>query len=255
MKKLLFCLLCGVASFTDISALKVVPFVSDFDPTDDQKDDDQLYVEKKKEFTYTVTNKMNETIAFEITVFRRYVDKDGKEKLVKDDDSFLVFPSQLIIAPQASRTIKLRWIGNEDFKKNPHKEQAFRVSINQFHINLNPFQKKKKRGTAMQIGFNVQTSLYMTPGKSRCEPTITNINVLPNGIARITIKNNGNRRAPYGWIRNEVKIGNFAGPFYKLLSDADRQGSLQPGQVHEFVISNFNNVAKEETKRNATRRS
>lgn len=236
MWKFLCCLLSVAPLLTNVVAVRISPFVDAFDPTTDPNDH---VTEKKKEFTYFITNKMNETIAFEVTVFRRLVDKDGNEKLIKDEDSFAVFPSQLIIAPHKERVVKLRWIGNKDFEKNPRREQSFRVSIKQFHINLNPFQKKK-RGSSVEIGIQAMTSLYMTPGSSRADPVITKIQILPNELARVSVENRGTRRIDYNCIKTEISLQKYKGPLLKILPDNDKDGAIQPGETHEFVISTAN---------------
>lgn len=237
MKKFLCCLVCAAACLDEASAIRVYPFVYSFDPTSDKQSDGD--VEKRKEFTYSVTNKLDETIAFEISVFRRYVDKDGKDRLVKDDNSFLIFPSQLIIGPHKERMIKLRWMGNKDFEKNPHEEQAFRVEIKQFHIDLNPFQKKVRKETS-SVEFNIQvmTSLYMTPGSSKANPVITKVQVLPNGIALVNVENRGTRRIEYKKIRTEIGLPDYQGPLADVLPENDKEGAIQPGRSHEFIISN-----------------
>lgn len=231
MKKIACCLSC-VLLCSNLFSIQISPFIYSFDPTNDAEDKS---VEKKNEFTYSITNRMDETIAFEVTVFRRYVDRNGNERLEKDDDSFTVFPSQLIIAPHKMRVVKLRWLGNEELKKNPHKEQAFRVQIKQFHINLNPFQKKK-RGSSVEFNIQVMTSLYMTPGLSKANPIVTNVQILPNGLAKISVINKGNRHVSFKGLKNEVSLPDYKGPLFKIL-DAEREGAIQPGQNYEFVVT------------------
>lgn len=245
MKFFLGCVLC-VAWVDCVSAVRVFPFVYSFDPTPDSRDED---VEKKKEFTYSIVNKMDETIAFELVVFRRYVDKRGEERLVKDEDSFVLFPSQLIIPPHKERIVKFRWIGNDDLKKDPHREQAFRVSIKQFHINLNPFQKVK-RGASVEFNIQVMTSLYMTPGLSKAVPRIKHIEVLPSRIAIVTVRNEGTRRANYNSIREEITLPWYKGALSKVLPNNDKGGSIQPGAEHEFIISESSVVAKKNREKN-----
>lgn len=231
MKNFAYWLSCVALCFNSFS-VQISPFVYSFDPTNDAKD---ASVEKKNECTYSITNRLDETIAFEITVFRRYTNKNGNELLKMDDKSFAVFPEQLIIAPHKTRVVKLRWIGNDDLKKNPHKEQAFRVRIKQFHINLNPFQKKK-RGSSVEFNIQVMTSLYMTPGLSKAQPVITDVQVLPNGLAKVSVINKGDRHISFGEINTEVNLPDYKGPLFKIL-DKDKDGSIQPRQKYEFVIT------------------
>lgn len=244
MKRFLCCLVCAVTSFNAASGIRVYPFVYSFAPESDKHDDTDT--DKRDEFTYSITNKLNETVAFEVSVYRRYVDKDGKDHLVKDDNSFSIFPSQLIIGPRMERVVKLRWMGNKDFEKNPNKEQAFRVEIKQFHIDLNPFQKKSRKETS-SVEFNIQvmTSLYMTPGASKAVPVITKTKTLPNGIALVTVENRGSRRVEYKKINTEISLPKYTGPLSKVLPESDREGAIQPGCSHEFIISGTGGAVSE----------
>lgn len=246
MKRFLCCLVCAVTSFNVASGIRVYPFVYSFAPESDKHSDAD--VDKRDEFTYSITNKLNETVAFEVSVYRRYVGKDGKDHLVKDENSFSIFPSQLIIGPRMERVVKLRWMGNKDFEKNPGKEQAFRVEIKQFHIDLNPFQKKNKKETS-SVEFNIQvmTSLYMTPGASKAMPVITKKKTLPNGIVLVTVENRGSRRVEYKKIDTEISLPKYTGPLSKVLPESDREGAIQPGCSHEFIISGTGGAVSEET--------
>ena len=236
IKNILMCMGCMLAAVDMSPALRVSPFVYDFDPTNDAQSEENSGVEKKKEFVYNITNKANQSIAFDIVVYRRYTDKNGTEKLVPDSDAFLVFPSQLIIKPHEERCVKLRWVGNKDFEKNPHQEQAFRVAIKQYRINLNPF-KKEKKGSSVEFNLQVNTSLYMTPGKSKSLAKVIKIEKFSNGLSRVYVRNDGNRRITYGMISAEISIPGYKGPLNKVLNRDSSEGSLQPGEVHEFVVS------------------
>lgn len=159
-------------------ALTVVPFVHSFDPKNKNENTFQYYVE----------NKTSDFLAFEITVFRRKLDKNGNDVLKKDTESFLLMPSQIIIPPNAYRNVKVRWRGNEEFRNNPDKEQAFRVIMSQFPINLN--KKKGKNQAAIQIVYEIKASLYATPNNAR-----PNLKIVSENAKTIVLKNNGNRRA------------------------------------------------------------
>ena len=88
-------------------ALTVVPFVHSFDPED----------KNEKTFQYYVENKTDDFLAFEISVFRRKMDKKGNDILEKDTESFMLRPSQIIIPPRSYRNVKVKWKGNDEFKK------------------------------------------------------------------------------------------------------------------------------------------
>ena len=177
MCKILSILFAGFFFILNAQALTVVPFVHSFDPED----------KNEKTFQYYVENKTSDFLAFEINVFRRKLDKNGNDILKKDTESFLLRPSQIIIPPNAYRNVKVKWRGNEEFRKNPDKEQAFRVVMSQFPINLN--QKKEKNQAAIQIVYEIKASLYATP--KRAKPKLK---VVSENSKVIVLKNEGNRR-------------------------------------------------------------
>ena len=69
MCKILSVLLVIFSTVLNAEALTVVPFVHSFDPED----------KNEKTFQYYVENKTDDFLAFEISVFRRKLDKNGKD--------------------------------------------------------------------------------------------------------------------------------------------------------------------------------
>ncbi|MBO4405184.1 MAG: hypothetical protein J5821_00455 [Alphaproteobacteria bacterium] len=178
MCKILLAFVVAFSTVLNTEALTVVPFVHSFDP---QSSDE-------KSFQYYVENKTNDFLAFEISVFRRKLDKKGNDILERDTDSFLIRPSQIIIPPHTYRNVKAKWRGNEEFKKNTNKEQAFRVIMSQFPINLN--KKKEKNQAAIQVVYEIKASLYATPKNAKPD-----LKVVSENADVIVLKNDGNRRA------------------------------------------------------------
>ena len=178
MHKILFVFVSVFSAVLNTEALTVVPFIHSFDPQNNNE----------KSFQYYVENKTDDFLAFEISVFRRKLDKKGNDMLERDTDSFLVRPSQIIIPPHTYRNVKVKWRGNDEFKKNPNKEQAFRVMMSQFPVNLN--KKEEKNQTTIQVVYEIKASLYATPKNAKPD-----LKIVSENTKAIVLKNDGNRRA------------------------------------------------------------
>lgn len=162
----------------EVSALKVVPFVHSFDPQDRNESSFQYYIE----------NGTNDYMAFEISILKRKLDRNGQDILTRDDESFTIYPRQIIIPPHSHRSVKVQWKGNKEFTANPNLEQAFRVRMEQFPINKD--QKKAPRKTAnIQVTYEIKASLYATPKDAK-----EHLTIVKSDSKTIVIKNDGNKR-------------------------------------------------------------
>ena len=179
MRNLLLMLLFLSSVCLDISALQIVPFIHSFDPDDKNENTFQYYIE----------NKTDGYMAFELSVFRRYQDKNGKDILKKDTKSFRLMPSQIIIPPNSQRSVKVKWIGNKDYKGNPNIEQAFRVSMTQFPINLNK-KRTRIKGASLEVVYEIKTSLYASPKNAKPD-----LRVAEQNSHTIALRNDGSKRA------------------------------------------------------------
>ncbi len=213
MCKILAMVVLVFTTVLNIDALTVVPFVHSFDPKD----------AKEKTFQYYIENKTEDFLAFEVKVFRRKLDKQGMDILEKDEKSFMLFPSRVIIPPHVSRNVKVKWRGNEEFRKNPNKEQAFRVVMSQFPVNLN---KKKKKQAAIQVVYEIKCSLYATPKNAKPDLKIENENE-----KIIVFRNDGTKRAilrESNLIVQDKKIAD-------KISPNDLDTVVMPGDIRQYT--------------------
>lgn len=214
MCKILSILVLVFSTIFSADALTVVPFVHSFDPKDNNE----------KTFQYYVENKTGDFLAFEVTVYRRKQDKQGQDILKKDKKSFMLMPSQIIIPPRSARNVKVKWLGNAEFKKNPHQEQAFRVVMSQFPVNLN--KKKEKKRAAIQVIYEIKCSLYATPKNAKPD-----LKIAYENAKIIAFKNDGNKRAVLkkaDLIIQDKAIAN-------MLDPNDLDTVVMPGDVREYV--------------------
>ncbi|MBQ3565018.1 MAG: hypothetical protein IJA14_02595 [Alphaproteobacteria bacterium] len=195
-------------SLIDVWSLSVVPFIHDFNPDNIDEWATQYYVE----------NKTDGFLAFMLSTYRRLQNKDGSDNLKLDDKSFIVQPSQIIIPPHSRRIVKVVWVGNPEFKRNPNKEQAFRVCMDQFPIKVKlenvktgeketlvlkmPKEKKENLGGAITVTYAIWTSLYATP-----KDAVANLVVVHSDSNTITIENKGTRRGEVSSIGDVVCDG------------------------------------------------
>ncbi|MBO7454071.1 MAG: hypothetical protein J6T91_01645 [Alphaproteobacteria bacterium] len=196
-------------------ALTVVPFVHSFDPED----------KNEKTFQYYVENKTDDFLAFEISVFRRKMDKKGNDILEKDTESFMLRPSQIIIPPRSYRNVKVKWKGNDEFKKNPEKEQAFRVVMSQFPVNLKK-KKEKRQQASIQVVYEIKASLYATPKTAKPD-----LKIVSEDAKIIVLRNDGNRRA-------ELKKSNL------VIRDKKITDLVKPDDVNTVIMANSTRIYK-----------
>ncbi len=219
MCKILSVLLVIFSTVLNAEALTVVPFVHSFDPED----------KNEKTFQYYVENKTDDFLAFEISVFRRKLDKNGKDILEKDTESFLLRPSQIIIPPRSYRNVKVKWKGNEEFKKNPNKEQAFRVVMSQFPVNLNK-KKEKNQQAAIQVVYEIKASLYATPKTAKPD-----LKVVSENAKAIVLRNDGNKRA-------ELRRSNL------VIHDKKITDLIKPDDVDTVIMANSIRIYEKKVK-------
>ena len=212
--------LCSYVSYSN--AMNIEPFTHSFVPAE-------------KTTQYTLQNKNDIAIAFEITICRRAYDLIGKESLTKDENSFVVFPTQVIIPAKSSRRIKVKWIGNDEFQKNPKCEQAYRVIFDQYYINLDEKQKKQK-GACLEVRLQMIASLYMTPKGAVENLQVDNVKQISSSKFKVTLCNLGTKRA----FAEQCKASAmFAGKRFNIadvLNKKDYKEIIMAGSKREFEI-------------------
>jgi fimbrial chaperone protein len=217
MYKILIFLNVLCSFLLELHALEVVPFIHSFAPV---KGEDTI--------VYYVTNKLDECVAFEVSVFSRAQDENSADILEKDEDSFAVYPSQIIIPPHGRQSVKVKWLGNEKFKKNKAIEQAFRVRFEQFHVDTEQKRRSKKLGATIVISFRIFTSLYMTPESAK-----EKIEIISNNGAVIEIKNTGTKRISID--KASIMVGDKN--LKDILAENDKKAVLLPGAKRKFKLA------------------
>jgi P pilus assembly chaperone PapD len=217
MCKVLIIFLSFVTFLSELSGLEIAPFIHEFDPE-----------KKEKNFQYYVTNKSDQPMAFTVGVFRRMQDENGNDILEKDDDSFTIFPQQIIVAPGSRSLVKVKWKGNAAFKENKSLEQAFRVRFDQYHIDtlgISGLKAPKTRGTSIKVSLRIDASLYMCPKGS-----VGNVKIISQNGPMVTVQNIGTRRV----LIREMPVLINGKKLTDLLDNKD--GVVLPGARRKFKI-------------------
>lgn len=224
--------------------LDVIPFIHSFDP------------EAKEEQTtqYYIGNNSDNFMAFMLSIHRRYQNSDGSDKLEKDESSFVVVPSQIIIPPHTKRIVKVKWIGNKEYRENPNVEQAYRLCIDQFPIKMKlekvkkkgsekeqmilkmPKEKRKKEMAQIEVSYRIWTSLYATPKASASDMFIER-----SDAKSITIRNKGTRHGELKEIREMICDGK---PLEEWFDKNDLEKVVLAGSVRKFEKNAKKTAAK-----------
>jgi P pilus assembly chaperone PapD len=218
MYKVLAIFFSLVAMSAELLALEVAPFVYAFDPD----------LKEEMAFQYYITNKSNFPMAFAVYVLRRTQNEDGGDVLEEDNDSFTVFPRQVIVAPNSKSLVKIKWNGNAIFKKNRNLEQAFRVRFDQYMIDAlgTSIQKgSRPAGARVNIALRVDASLYMSPRRAH-----ENVKLISRNGKTVVVQNVGTRRASI----SEIPILIDGKKLADLLADSG--GVILPGSRRKFKI-------------------
>lgn len=213
--------------------MSVIPFIHNFDPDEKEEQTTQYYI----------GNDTDDFMAFMLSIHRRYQKNDGSDRLEKDENSFIVMPSQIIIPPHSKRIVKVKWIGNDEYKNNPKIEQAYRLCIDQFPIKVKlekkksnddkeqivmkmPKEKRKKGIAQIQVSYKIWTSLYATPKDSSSDMVVER-----SDAQSITIRNNGTRHGELRQIKDVMCDGK---PIKEWFDDAGLEKVVLAGSSRKF---------------------
>ncbi len=100
-------------------AFEVKPLVHDLEP-----------VGRSSTTTIVVTNPSDQPLPIEITVNQRVFDDAGIQALVSADDDFLVFPPFASVAPGATQSIRIQWLGEPELAES----QSYYANVAQLPV-------------------------------------------------------------------------------------------------------------------------
>ena len=141
----------------------------------------------------TITNTHDVPIAIEVKAYRRTQKPDGSEDREIEDNDILITPPQMVIAPGASQSFKVRWIGAPDVTQ----EQSYRIVTEQLPINLS----QARRGdfsAKVSMRYRYEAALYIVPSKASASYRVLSAAPKEEGGNRwleLDIASEGNARA------------------------------------------------------------
>ena len=106
---------------------------------------------------FRVANPGTEKIAVKISIKSRSIEPDGTEIQGDESDLFLIYPRQIILNPDESRSIRVKWNGESD----PAAELPFRIIAEQVPVSfseIQPFQ-----GGQITLTYRYEGTIYIVP--------------------------------------------------------------------------------------------
>ncbi len=105
---------------------------------------------------FTVENNSNAPTSVQIRIMTREVDVDGGEKNADAEKDFTIFPAQMVLEPNAKRSVRVQWAGDPKLKE----EKAYRIIAEQLPVNLD---KEKPKTSAVKFLVSYRGALFVTP--------------------------------------------------------------------------------------------
>ena len=173
-------LICAPCTFVvPAQAMKVTPFKVRLEPSGYQSS--QLFM---------VENDSDQKIAVELSAVTRDLDDSGAETNADASADFSVYPSQVIVEPHSSKSVRVQWNGPAQIDK----EKAYRLIAEELPVNLDPGHD----ANAVRFLVQYRCAMYITPPQARSDVKMTayaldghtlNFTLANNGTAHSLIKN------------------------------------------------------------------
>lgn len=136
---------------------------------------------------FTVNNTNDAPIAVQLRVATRSILPDGTEINNDASDTLQVFPSQLVLRPDTSQTVRVRWIGSS----TPPEELPFRLIAEQLPVNLN---RQDEEESGVQFMLKYRATVYVRPPETAPEIVVDAVETdETDETVTIQISNNGSR--------------------------------------------------------------
>lgn len=178
LKPILTLVLILFVSLSGIGAFQLEPIIQDFYPSG---------VNSRRNFQ--LINPGENPVAVKVSMVYRDMDLYGTETLTDASDLFFVYPSQVIIQPQSTQTVRVQWLGNPEVSI----EQSFRIIAEQLPINMN----QERSGVNILIAYH--GSIYVVPDTFSFGIDVVSLakhrDEQGNDILQIELVNTGNTHA------------------------------------------------------------
>ncbi len=147
----------------DLCAWSMTPTIVSLDPN------------KPQTFFTVSSEKKEKPAAIEVTASKREINEKGEEILTDASNEFLIYPSQIILRENSTKSIRVVWKGD---KNNLKEEKAYRIIATSLPVNVTKTENGEHAG---EIGINIAVatrylnSLYITPNKAKADVKCTKV--------------------------------------------------------------------------------
>lgn len=143
--------------------------------------------------TLVLINNSRKVEAVEIYAFKRAYDETGQEINEEVNNSFLIYPSQLILQPGSESVVTVVWVGETRLEK----EEAFRIVLSQVPIDVStPTEKEDGYYGKITVLTQFFKSAYVVP--KGAAPKVGIVSVRPREIegtyrCEVMLENSGTK--------------------------------------------------------------
>jgi fimbrial chaperone protein len=162
---------------------------------------------------------------------------DGSDRLQDADDDFIVYPTQVVLAPHRKQAVRVQFIGEPE----PDTELAYRIIAEQLPVHL---KEEQKPGASVRILVRYVGSIYVRPKSAEHEVVLENASPQEledgsTGLA-ITLRNRGTAHAILSNLKLSLSSENGAGPVGVTLSSELLKGmtgeNILAAHSRQFVV-------------------
>ena len=153
----------------------------------------------------TVKNASSRAKAVEVKMVTREPDQYGVEHNKSAEDSFLVYPSQLILPPNSERTVRISWIGDP----KPAEELAYRFIAEELDIDVTPSSEGDEERSMVKVLLRYEGVVYIEPSNVSGEIILEKSEIVRNGermLLSIQFKNIGSKHQLLRDLNLNIKV-------------------------------------------------
>jgi fimbrial chaperone protein len=139
----------------------------------------------EKKSIFYIQNESKEPIAIQVSIAKRVMDLHGLETHPEVEDTFIIFPDQLILKPKDKKAVSVTYLGS----RTPIKEEAYRLIAEQLPIGMNKKNTKKN----IKILLKYIAAYYILPKKidTKVDLISTSVKIDKNKKIKFKVRNKG----------------------------------------------------------------
>lgn len=122
-------------------------------------------------------------VTLSISVWQALIAEDGSIEEVPADDDFLIFPPQMIVGPQQTQVVQLRYVGEPSLAQS----HMFLVRTEQVPVDLESGDSQVN----LQVGVNFVTVVEVAPDGAAAKLDLASFTPTQEGL-QVRITNSGN---------------------------------------------------------------